>query len=58
MMQMREDMLGTSDGAYPDAKEVYPYDPQENAVAHKNEITSEYVEYIRAMDKSLASDIS
>lgn len=33
MAQMRADMIGTSDDAYPDAKEVYPYDPQENAVA-------------------------
>jgi len=58
MAQMRADMIGTSDDAYPDAKEVYPYDPQENAVAHKNEITNEYAQYIRDMDPALASDIS
>ncbi|MGM9530222.1 ABC transporter ATP-binding protein, partial [Intestinibacter sp.] len=37
---------------------IYPYDWEANSKSHKNQITDEYVEYIKNMDKDLFSAIS
>ena len=37
---------------------IYPYDWEENSKSHKNQITDEYVEYIKNMDRDLFSAIS
>lgn len=58
MTQMRDDMMGKSEDDYPDAQEVYSYDPRENQILHTNNITEDYVRYIRDMDKSLVSDVA
>lgn len=37
---------------------IYPYDWEANSKSHKNQITDEYVEYIKNMDRDLFSAIS
>lgn len=56
MKEMRNEMMGT-EAAYPEEKEVYPYNSEENRVVVENHITEQYEEYIRKMDMSLVSSI-
>ncbi len=58
MKNIRNEMRGeTTEDDYKDVTVVYPYDSEGAIAEHVNKITSEYVDYIKKMDKSLISAI-
>jgi len=42
---------------YPDAREVYLYDPEENTIIHKNIFTDEYLKYLEDIDPEICGSI-
>ena len=53
--EMNEKMLGTSE--YVDSDEVYLYDSSENTLIHTNNISSEYIDYIKEIDPEIVDTI-
>lgn len=53
--EMKEKATGTSEYIYSD--EVYLYDPSENTLIHTNNISEEYVDYIKGIDPELVDTI-
>lgn len=43
---------------YPDAKELYSYDREDNLLVHNNNLSEEFIEYIKDIDINLISGIS
>jgi putative ABC transport system permease protein len=50
--------IGNTNVKFPDSNNIYPYDPDENATLHENQIDRNYIEYVSAMDDSLYNSIS
>lgn len=48
----------TGDYDYPQKNVLYPYSGEENNKVHENEITDEYLNYIKSIDSNLLSAIS
>ncbi|MDF2685375.1 MAG: sulfate transporter ATP-binding protein [Clostridia bacterium] len=57
MKAFRKEIMGTSENAFPDELELYPYDKEATTVLHKNNLSDDYVEYIERMDPSLLAGI-
>ncbi|MFA7673859.1 MAG: ATP-binding cassette domain-containing protein [Clostridia bacterium] len=54
---MRDEYLLGSKDSYPSTQAIYPYDPSESTVTHKNNITDEYVSYVEQIDPTLVSGL-
>ncbi|WP_245674463.1 ATP-binding cassette domain-containing protein [Andreesenia angusta] len=55
LKEMRGELSGKKE--FEDSERVYPYDPSENELIHKNNITDEYLEYINKMDPDVLNSI-
>lgn len=53
--EMNDKMLGTSE--YVDSDEVYLYDSSKNTLIHTNNISNEYIDYIKEIDPEIVDTI-
>ncbi|MCE5196863.1 MAG: ATP-binding cassette domain-containing protein [Negativicutes bacterium] len=52
---MKEKMTGTEE--YADSDEVFLYDPAKTSIAHKNNFTDEYMDYLNKIDPEICNSI-
>lgn len=52
---MKDKMTGTEE--YADSDEVFLYDPAKTSIAHKNNFTDEYMDYLNKIDPEISSSI-
>lgn len=55
MQKMRGEITGKKE--FVDSDKVYPYDPSENEMTHKNVLTDEYMQYVKDMDPQILNSI-
>ncbi len=55
---IKQESKAKIDSSFTDLKEVYPYDENKETMMHKNDLTSDYLEYIDNLDPSLLEGIS
>ncbi|MHB1453974.1 MAG: ABC transporter ATP-binding protein/permease [Saccharofermentanales bacterium] len=53
--KMKDKMMGTEE--YADSDEVFLYDPAETMIAHKNNFTDEYIDYLNKIDPEICNSI-
>ena len=56
MMEHSKEMQ-SDEGKYPDTNAVTLYDPLDNKMLHRNELTQEYMAYLEAIDPEICSSI-
>lgn len=53
--KMKNKMMGTEE--YADSDEVFLYDPAKTSIAHKNNFTDEYMDYLNKIDPEICNSI-
>ena len=55
--EMRSEMPRIRYEEYPNAQEIYPYDPSARRIVHTNIFTQEYIDYINNIDPNICNSI-